>query len=608
MKLTTEQPTGAPLIPEGEEKRQIEEEIRRRETEIDNFKNAIQALESRQQLRDREEQDHIRPILDEIYAQIIALRGKMTGYLHDSQNRVIQSHRRTETAIADVQNKVSVLEQKNLYSTSLLAPIRRLPAEMVSEILTSAIISYGCSALQLISVCRSWRSVLMSMSSIWSTIKVRTWTRTDLVEFLLGRTRRVTLDVDIDTDSDSGVYKSDPSRPFTALAMVAETTNRWRQLTIHSFPKETDLTNSGVLYTGLNFKGPMEALESFRITGPCEMSGPLRNLVDLARSSQSSKLTALELSTCDALYHFAKPPCSHFRYLLSFKVDLAEMKDALNILPQFERLEDLHAHRLQLPLYSDATLLPLVRTLKRLFLKTTSVQWMQGRCFSKLLECTIIWPHLPEALLSRDPVDLPVCVRFTYDDHLLHPLTAFSLPSVDKLVIRNEAWNRPRGSQQLGFIWGPNIRVPVEKLLKPRILHLDTQCYDQHLINALKMIPEVEELVLGLVRPDTLGKKFLSSLLAKKGREDSTAAHSIEHDNMSVTRGSTAWIANLCPNLRVLGLKYRRWLRDHEADELSPMFFRIVETRAKSATPLRSFKFWPTRDTAEEDAKELVNG
>ena len=144
---------------------------------------------------------------------------------------------------------------------------------------------------------------------------------------------------------------------------------------------------------------------------------------------------------------------------------------------------------------------------------------MQGRTrtFPKLLECTIIWPHLPEAFLNREPVNLPACGHFTYDDHMLRPLTAVDLPSIDKLMIRNEAWGRPRGSQQLGFIWSPSIHVPVGKILRPRVLHRDTQCYDQHLINAMKMILGVEELVLGLVRPDGLGNKIMSLMLAKMG-------------------------------------------------------------------------------------------
>jgi len=594
------------VIPEDKERQQAEAEIRRRETEIEELKIAIHTLESEQEQTDRTEQERVRPVLDGLYAQIIILQGMLADRWRTYQNRVLQSRRRTETAIADIRNKVSVLEKKNFYAISLLAPIRRLPAEILCEILISATLVYKCSALRLMRVCRSWRLTLMSTSRVWSTIKVRTWTRLDLVEFLMERTRRVTLDVEIDTDSDSGSYISDSSRPFAALAMVAKTSKRWRSLTIRSFPKETDLANSGVLGTELALEGPMEALESFRITGPCEMNTALSKLIDLTRGSKGTHLTTLELSTCDALYHFAKPPSSLFRYLHSFKVDLAEMKGPLDILPQFERLEHLHAHRLQLPLYSDATYFPLVHTLKRLFLKSTSVQWMQGRNFSKLSDCTIIWPHLPETLLSRDPVNLSVCVHFTYDDHMLQPLTAFHLPIVDKLVIRNEAWNRQRGSQQLGFIWGINIHLPVGRILRPRILHLDTQCYDQHLVNALKMIPEVEELVLGLVRPDALGKKFLSSMVAKKGREDYTGAHTVVNGGVSVTRGNTIWSVSLCPNLKILGLKYRRWLRDHEADEISPILRRIVETRAKSATPLQSFKFWPTKETANEDAKELI--
>ena len=606
--MTTKHLVDPSVIPGDQEKEQAEEEIRSHETEIDKLNTAILALEFEQQKTDRSEQERVRPVLDKIYTQIVVLQEMMAEHWRVYQNRVIQSRRQTDEAITDIRKKVSVLEQKNFYVISLSAPIHRLPVEIVSEILMFAILVYECSALRLMHVCRSWRLTLMTMSRVWSTIQVRTWTRVDLVEFLLERTKRVTLDVNIDTDSDSGSYISDPNRSFAALAVVAETSKRWRNLTIRSFPKETDSSNSKVLGTGLAFEGPMEALESFRITGSCEMNTSLIKLIDFARSSKKAQLTTLELSTCEALYRFAEPPTSLFRYLKSFTVNFTEMKDPLDVLPQFERLEYLHAHRLQLPLYSDTTRLPLIHTLRRLFLKNTSVQWMQGRNFAKLLECTIIWPHLPEALLSKGPVDLPVCVHFTYDDHLLQPLTAFYLPVVDRLVIRNEAWNRPRGSQQLGFIWGLNAHIPMEKFLRPKILHLDTQCYDQHLVNALKVIPEVEELVLGLVRPDALGKKFLSSMLAKKGREDSTGPHTIDHESMSVTRGNTTWVVSLCPNLKVLGLKYRRWLRDHEADEISPILRRIVETRAKSTTPLQSFKFWPTKDTADEDAKEFVYG
>src|SRR5258708_7167412 len=152
------------VIQEEEEKQQAKEEIWRRKTEIDKLKTAIRALESEQQQTDRSEQERVRPVLDEIYAQIIILQEMMAEHWRAYQNRVTQSRRRTEAAIMDMRNKVSALEQTNFYATSLLAPIHRLPVEILSEILMFAILVYECSALRLLRVCRSWRSTLMTMS------------------------------------------------------------------------------------------------------------------------------------------------------------------------------------------------------------------------------------------------------------------------------------------------------------------------------------------------------------------------------------------------------------------------------------------------------------
>ena len=125
--------------------------------------------------------------------------------------------------------------------------------------------------------------------------------------------------------------------------------------------------------------------------------------------------------------------------------------------------------------------------------------------------------------MSSFSVGLPICANFTYDDHLLQPPTAFNLPSLGELIVRNEAWNRPRGSQQPSLILGPTI--PLDKILRPRVLHLDTQCYDQHLISALKMIPEIEELILGLVRPEALKIPFLIDRQERKGNPYKSPGH-----------------------------------------------------------------------------------
>ena len=585
-------------------KERIQEGISRRREEIVELNAQIQNLEIRQQQRNHEEEDRIRPTLEELHAQIILLQHQMTLYWGEHETRVMQSQRDTKMAIRDIESKISAIEQETNYALSILAPIRRLPAEMLSEIFTLAIIEYDCSALRLTHVCRSWRSVLLAMSRVWSKIKVGAWTSSEKIECLLERTGRVTLDVEIDTESDARAYTSDPCQYYTALVVLAGTSVRWRNLTISSFPIEERLLELEALGTLLTFNGPLESLESFRMPRPCEMNNALGNLIDLTRKVEKPKLTILELSSASALYRFAEASFTVFHFLRVFKVDLAEMKNPLDLLPHFQCLEDLYVHRLHLPLYSHTVHLPLTRTLKRLFLKSTSVQWMNNRTFSKLVECTIIWPHFPEALVGQSGVDLSSCTSFTYDDHLLQPLGAFKLSSVDKLVVRNEAWNRPRGGQQLGFIWGPN--VAIERVIRPRVLHLDTQCYDQHLITALKMTPQVEELILGLVRPDALGKKFLLAMVAKRGRANLHPTNNEEGVAVPGIDSSPGWTASLCPNLRVFGLKYRRWLREHEDDELTPLFRKIVETRSKSDTPLQSLKFWPTKDTTEQEAQELV--
>jgi len=586
-------------------KGQIQEGVAQRKIEIFELKAQIRDLEIRQRQKILEEEERIRPTLDQIHAQIVILQQQMVLHWHEHESQVEQYGRDTDTAVLELAQKISALEQENLHALSLLAPIRRLPPEMLSEIFMVAIMEYGCSPLHLTHVCRSWRLVLLATSRIWSKIKVGTSTSSEKVECLLERTGRSALDVEIDTEPDEMVHTSEPCVYYPALTILAGTSGRWRNLTICSFPTQEKLLELEALGTSLTFNGPLVSLESFRMTRPCEMNTALGNLIDHSRKVEKSKLTILELSSAPALYRFAETSFNVFHFLRIFKVDFAEMNDPLDLLPHFQCLEDMHIHRLHLPLYSHTVHLPLTRTLKRLYLKSTSVQWMYNRIFPSLVECTIIWPHFPETLLGQSGVDLPSCTSFTYDDHLLQPLGAFKLSSLDKLVVRNEAWNRPRGGQQLGYIWGPNISM--KSILKPRILHLDTQCYDQHLITVLKILPHVEELILGLVRPDALGKKFLLAMVAKKGRGNVHPTSIEAGEGVSGVDSSPAWTASLCPNLRVFGLKYRRWLREYEDDELTPLFRKIVETRAKSDMPLQSFKVWQTKDTTEQEAQELVD-
>jgi len=75
------------------------------------------------------------------------------------------------------------------------------------------------------------------------------------------------LDVEIDTEPDATTSILGPCQPYSALVTLARTSTRWRNLTIGSFPKEEKLLELVASGISLTFNGPLEGLESFRMTG-----------------------------------------------------------------------------------------------------------------------------------------------------------------------------------------------------------------------------------------------------------------------------------------------------------------------------------------------------
>ena len=168
--------------------------------------------------------------------------------------------------------------------------------------------------------------------------------------------------VETDAESDEMVHTLEPCQSYYALIVLAGTSLRWRNLTISTLPAEEKLLEPEALRTLLTFNGPLASLESSRMTRPSEMNTALGNLIDHSRKVEKSKLTILELSSSSAPCRFAEASFTVFHFLRVFKVDFAEMQDPLDLLPHFQCLEDMHFHRLHLPLYSHTAHLPLTRT------------------------------------------------------------------------------------------------------------------------------------------------------------------------------------------------------------------------------------------------------
>ena len=583
-------------------------EMRQKEAQIASLKGKMAELNENFRTLQEKELVTLRPIMDDLHGQICAIQHEMARRWTEYTNRMSEAHEYTQRQLAEIQKQIGSLEQENSNSKSSLSPIRLLPTELLAEIFTTVIECYHQNPFAMMHVCRSWRDTVLSMARVWSQFTIRPWTSHEQMELVVERTKQVPLDIVIDLSPRrySFMHPVKATEGPGGLPLAVTTMPRWKTLTIAAFPGKSDVaTEAGGDEFPVTFSEPLGRLEAFRITGPCDPSAPFNQLLDTVATTTTERLTYVEVATPNALWHLASPNYqSLFGRLRYFKVDVREMSDPADILPYFENLEVLEAYRLHLPSYHHDVDLPIVRTIKRMNIKIVSVQWMSGRTFPTLEECVIIWPHHPEALRLRGGVDLPVCTQFTYDDHLIEPMSDFRVPKLDRMIVRNEAWNKPRGSSQLASVWGESANA---RWLRPRVLHLDTQCFDQQLIDALQLHPDLEELVLGLVRPDGLGKKFFNNMVARglKGESSSSSSPSGPAQKNGVSGGLL--VAPLVPRLKVFGVRYRRWIRECEKDEVTPLLEKIIRSREKSEVPLQSVKFWPTKETPEEDAYELVS-
>ena len=118
-----------------------------------------------------------------------------------------------------------------------------LPMEILREIFLYSIESHQTKFTHLVSVCRLWRSIIITMRWLWCTFRVGTWIEPGQVETWFGRgyPRKVI----IDTQEDSHRIESSGTLPFSALREVLRTTRKWRGLTILSFPPENVASQLG---------------------------------------------------------------------------------------------------------------------------------------------------------------------------------------------------------------------------------------------------------------------------------------------------------------------------------------------------------------------------
>ena len=467
-----------------------------------------------------------------------------------------------------------------------------LPMELLREIFLYSIEVNQMKSGRLASVCRHWRSVVRSIASLWSTLRVGTWTETERVTLWLQRAypKKVIIDPQRDSQSPSDAPM------FAALKTTLNNTGGWHELTIASFPPENSASQLGI-----QVAGPMNVLKVLHVAAGCVDSPSFSHMLNLVPTA--APLTELRLHPSFATTHFLQPYWfSTLQNLTVFIVNGKNIDKPFELLPTFTQLQIFEADRLRFPFCEPNTNLPLLSTLRRLKLRACSIQWMAGRHFPCLEECAILLPR-HWAIIQQHEVQLPSCKKLIYHGHPMTTSQYFRVPQMRVMELRSHDCNEQRVYQHLRHICRVDGRI-----FKLTTLHITFQCSEQVLIKVLKYLGPLQELVLSIAHPSPTWQDFLHSLAAKPSKKDwpmwlPWTGHRLELD---VWCSSRTWHASVLPHLKYLGIQCSKGFSHSECLETCPIFRLVGWTRSRLTPPLEHLKVWEGRGTSNDSVVDYT--
>jgi hypothetical protein len=407
-------------------------------------------------------------------------------------------------------------------------------------------------------VCRRWRFVITTISNIWSTLRVGTWTETEQVATWLHRA--YPKKVVIDTQRDGHQMLSDT--PFTALRDALASTSQWHGLTISSFPSESTTDQ-----LGFQIAMPMNMLRSLYVKAACVRSPSFTHLLDLIPTG--APLTELGLHSSFATTYFLQP--QWFPLLQNITVLMLngrDIHDPFGLLPYFTQLHTFEADRLPLPWYELDIKFPLLCTLRILQLRASSIQWIAGRQFPHLEECAILLPHHKEAVQLYG-VELPFCSKLTYHGYPTTTIQYFHVPRIRAMELKSHDCKQRRVFRQLFHLF----RVD-GSIYNLTTLHVTLQCSEQALIKVLKHLGPLQKLVFSISYPSNSWKTFLESMVAKPSATDWPPPNA-SHDMWNKWHSSQTWHANIVPHLKYFGIQCSKGFPQSECPDNS-LLLRLV--------------------------------
>ena len=195
-----------------------------------------------------------------------------------------------------------------------IAPIARLPLELLRQIFLIIIDETSGSPLVLMRVCRQWHAIV---TSLWASLNLGTRTPMDAVITSLKRNQ--CLDIVVDTDSDCGGF-TPTDGIFDAIFAAIEASPRWRSLVVKSFPARADLPEDLVnrpLHQQIS-NAPMSRFTTFKINSACETS-PLLDRLLRAVGTTARALTTVEINSANVIAFLAPLYPSIFTSVTQFR-------------------------------------------------------------------------------------------------------------------------------------------------------------------------------------------------------------------------------------------------------------------------------------------------
>ena len=470
----------------------------------------------------------------------------------------------------------------------IIAPITRLPPELLQQIFLININKASHSPLVLMQVCKLWYTIV---TGVWASLNVGTTTAKNVITRKLERNQSL-LDVLVDTEIDRGHFT--PSEgAYQAIFTAIEATSRWRAFVVETFPAQADLPEH-VVNRGLQrCSNPiMSRLRTFKIKCPCEMSPLLERLLRMLGTTASGELTTVEIRSPSVISFLAPTYPSIFHFVKLLYLDTPGLPNPVDLLPHLHQLEALTASHISFPIYHNDVDIPFVHTLRYLTLRAVSIQWMSGRTFHVLESCTILFP-LRHQVLHTFNTAFPNCHNLTFHGYPLDILQGVSAHNLTQLSVTSSCSDQLRGSRQLVRL---SSQVLLESRLAPRILHIGIEAMSWAWIKAFAFMSNLEELVINNAQPSSLGVNVLHSLVV----------HSVHANNLGTASTHGGGNTPVCPLLKRFGLRYRRWLRSSEHFDLIPEFLSIIWSRKRSKFSLQSFRIW--KGSEQKDPLELIEG